>query len=506
MATGPDATRPERSHRIDAPLEPMVRQAFERDLRKQLERIYGSNPWLCTSEIDQGAARQAARVRAIGGQEVLAMGARPGVGPIEPSVGLVSLKTPTTGQLITDIRTAADALKNPPGHAMDAIDAWDPNRSARAIGGLSTTGGLLAGRRTFGARPESWAELEDKLAIEELWAEAGIAVAPSRQVSLDDPQAVADAHRELATDNGTVWAGDNSAGWHAGGEGTFWVPDEASVESTRRSLVDFRRARVMPFVEGVPCSIHGMVVPVGSDRSEVISFRPVELMMLRAPADRRFVYCRASSHWDPDPADRVAMQDVAMRIGRRLLARVGFRGAFTVDGVLGSGGFVPTEVNTRYGAALRHEQATVDGPPIDLYFVDLALMEGALEPVDAAVFERWVTANLDSQRWASGYLDITKTPAVERRSVVRRGDDGSLVVDELRDEYQHDRSEDERDLTTVATIGWGSVRDGGMLMIDGGPAIAVGPPTAPLLVEVLRAVDDHWGLGLRELVAARPVR
>ena len=50
----------------------------------------------------------------------------------------------------------------------------------------------------------------------------------------------------------------------------------------------------MPFLDGVPCSIHGMVLPDGT-----AVFRPVEIAILRDVARRRFVYGGLSTYWDP---------------------------------------------------------------------------------------------------------------------------------------------------------------------------------------------------------------
>ena len=97
----------------------------------------------------------------------------------------------------------------------------------------------------------------------------------------------------------------------------------------------------MPFLDGVPCSIHGLVLPDGT-----AVFRPVEIAILRDAAGRQFVYGGLSTYWDPPPADREEMRDVARRVGEHLRAAYGYRGAFGIDGVLTADGFRPTELNT----------------------------------------------------------------------------------------------------------------------------------------------------------------
>ncbi len=102
----------------------------------------------------------------------------------------------------------------------------------------------------------------------------------------------------------------------------------------------------MPFLDGVPCSIHGIVFP-----QDVITLRPAEMIVLRTPGDV-FFYAGCASFFDPPDAEREAMRAIARTVGARLREEVAYRGAFTVDGVLTSDGFLPTELNPRNGAAL----------------------------------------------------------------------------------------------------------------------------------------------------------
>ncbi len=131
---------------------------------------------------------------------------------------------------------------------------------------------------------------------------------------------------------GVVWAGDARDGFNGGGEFTRWVV----TEEDRADALDFfaprcDRVRVMPFLDGVPCSIHGTVLPDGT-----AAYRPVELAILRG-AGRRFVYGGRGTTWDPRPADRDHMRDLVRRTGEHLRARVGYRGSFGIDGVMTSG-------------------------------------------------------------------------------------------------------------------------------------------------------------------------
>ena len=71
------------------------------------------------------------------------------------------------------------------------------------------------------------------------------------------------------------------------------------------------RVRVMPFLDGVPCSIHGFVLPDGT-----AALRPVEIATLRE-RDRAAGSCTAGCRrcWDPPADDREA--DARRRPPRR---------------------------------------------------------------------------------------------------------------------------------------------------------------------------------------------
>ncbi len=170
----------------------------------------------------------------------------------------------------------------------------------------------------------------------------GVAHAAYRVVP-NDEAALAAATAELSGPLGTVWSGDARDGVNGGGNYVRWIVDE---NDQRTATWFFRprcdRIRVMPFLEGVPCSIHGYVLPDGT-----AAFRPVEIVCLRDVARRLFVYAGLGTYWDPPEADREEMRAIARRVGDHLAAAHRYRGAFGIDGVLTADGFRPTELNTR---------------------------------------------------------------------------------------------------------------------------------------------------------------
>ena len=169
-----------------------------------------------------------------------------------------------------------------------------------------------------------------------------------------DGSSIARAAAALDRGAGTVWSGDARDGFNGGGALVRWVRDDADRAEALDLLVPrCDRVRVASFVEGVPCSIHGFVVDDG-----VAVFRPVELVTLRAPSRAAVAVtaaARRSSIRRPTTSRRCATRRA--RVGEHLRATVGFRGAFTLDGIAAADGWVATECNPRFGAGLGYVDA-----------------------------------------------------------------------------------------------------------------------------------------------------
>ena len=120
------------------------------------------------------------------------------------------------------------------------------------------------------------------------------------------------AWRSLDDGAGTVWAADATEGYHGGGSLTRWVTDDAEAAAVAAELGAHARAvRIMPFLDGIACSIHGIVLPDG-----VVVLRPVELVTLRQGHQLRYAGC--ATFWDPPDAVRETMRDAARRVGAEL--------------------------------------------------------------------------------------------------------------------------------------------------------------------------------------------
>jgi hypothetical protein len=275
---------------------------------------------------------------------------------------------------------------------------------------------LILGRRVIGGRSRAQAALEDKTTADALWDAAGVTRTPVRIVEAD-LTALRGASDQIRHDGGTetvVWSGDARDGINGGGDFVRWITDD----TVARASAEFFAAacdtvRVMPFLEGVPCSIHGMVLDDG-----VAVFRPVELASLRSTATGRFVYGGLGTTWDPPASRREEMRSVARRVGDRLRRDHGYRGGYGVDGVMTAAGFRPTELNPRFTGGLARLSRVA--PELHLELLQLNLSAGRPAGIPAAEYERVAVGLLDRERFfdAMGVSTHGRTDATEIEPVV----------------------------------------------------------------------------------------
>ncbi len=334
-------------------------------LTARLGTLYAGRPVLLGPGALVAATPYVGWLRALGCR-TLAVATSRGAGAVPDPVDcrVVEVTPPATASATEELRLLDRLARHLPPDAVAAIEAFDPERRGRWLSNaFVTTDEPILGRPVSGGRPAAFLALEDKLLAEEVWVAAGVRTAPHRVVAVDTDAAVALAALERAGAEvagpsagpsagpgppGVVWSGDARDGFNGGGNYVRWVVDEHE-RATALAFFAPRcdRVRVLPFLEGVPCSIHGFVLPDGT-----AALRPVEIAMLRDEAGHRFVYSGLGTSWDPPPADREEMRAVVRRVGAHLQAAHGYRGGFGIDGVLTADGFRPTELNSRVSAGL----------------------------------------------------------------------------------------------------------------------------------------------------------
>jgi hypothetical protein len=399
-------------------------------------------------------------LRAAGASEILVIAGAWGAGE-PPDASVVVVEGPAGLSVMEQIRTEERFLADPPSEVLAALEEFDPDRTAVVLGTFLNTRAHLAGRAFLTHRRPEWVALEDKTVVDAFWDRAGVSRQRSSVVPLDDAEA---ASAELDQGNGTVWAADARDGFHGGASQTYWVADAASRAAAiagLRPVCD--RVRVMAFLDGVACSVHGIVLPDG-----VAVLRPVEMVTLRR--GRQFVYAGCATYWDPPTDIREQMRSTARAVGVQLADEVGFRGTFTVDGVVTQDGFWPTELNPRFGAGIM-TIARASGLPILL--VNDLITAGHELGRSASAIEAELLQRADAQRgggtWMHGLTHAT--------------DPGDREVD-----------------GHTVTIGAHMVR-----CVWNPTTMPVGPSTAPRACEFWRSVEREFGVDIGPLAPAPDV-
>ena len=321
-----------------------------------------------------------------------------GAGP-QPDATIAAVDIPDDATPMVRLRTAIAGIADPPAPIVAAVEDFDPDHTAVVFGTFLTESPTLVGRNLVAHRRPEWVALEDKTEVDALLDRAGVTRAPSVTVDVAD---AAGAWRRFDTGSGTVWAVDARDGFHGGGAGTRWVTDDGEAAAVTAELAQMGdRVRIMPFLEGIATSIHGIVLPDG-----VVALRPVEMVTLRRGHELRYSGC--ATFWDPPGEIREEMRGVARRVGERLRAEVDFRGAFTIDGVATSDGFRPTELNPRFGAGLSVITRGLGDMPLNLV-LDL-VVAGTRLGISAADLERRIIEGADARRGGGTWQLHVETP------------------------------------------------------------------------------------------------
>lgn len=414
-------------------------------------------------------------LRELGAADVLVVALeKAGAGPQPDALVVVDEVADDPHDPMGALRAGLRKLLDPPARVVAAVEAFDPGHDAVVFGHFLGEASAFVGRPVVAHRRPSWVALEDKTRLADVLARAGVPGPPSVVVSLEE---AATARRRLDAGAGTVWAADASGGYHGGGALTRWVTDDARAADVTAELRGrCRRVRVMPFLEGVATSVHGIVLPDG-----VAVLRPVELVTLRRGHDLRYSGC--ATFWDPPAAVRDEMRAAARRVGEALRDAVGFRGAFTLDGIATDAGFRPTELNPRFGAGLNVITHGLGGVPLGLV-LDV-VVAGRPLGIRARDLEAEILATADASRAGGTWQLHVPTSAPVHGRAARF--DGTAW---------HWADEDEAAADGVVVAAEGFVR----LQFD--PArTPAGPSVGPRSVAFWRFADAALGTRLGALTA-----
>lgn len=447
-------------------------------IKEQTRAIHAGKKWILAVDVAAAATRMAERLIDEGAAGVMVVAGMRGVGdlPTNAEIFYTNTSGPT---LMRGIRAYVDSVEQPSIELLEAVDSFDPDREAMVLGAGFSREPELCGRPIYGIRRREWRALEDKTLVDELWDRAGIARAPSELVPVADaPAAAARLHTQL----GTVWAADNREGWHGGGEYTRWLRTPAE-EAAAVEWFDERadRVRVMPFLDGIPCSVHGFVTDDG-----VAVFLPLELFILRPHDSDEFFYAQGANYWTPPGWVEDGMRDAARRVGALLKAEFAYRGGFGIDGVATSEGFLPNELNPRLTLGHAIQSRTAD---VNLGDIERAVLEGTLE--------------LPAQWLEDTIVDVVRT---------RRGGGAMVFIFaehesdttwlRLTDDGVGQASEEDHDITV--SLGPAAFGSAAIVNIEEG-AVEPGPSFAPRVVQVIDHIRELWDLEIPTMESAPDV-
>ncbi len=454
------------------------------ELVARLGRLYDGRPVILGPGVLAGYTSTVATLRERGCR-VLVLSTTRGAGdvPGRDDCAVVDLAVAPAASATDELRAVDHLAHHLPDHAVAAIEEFDPERQAIwNTGHFVTDDEPILGRQVVGGRPAAWLRMEDKILAEQIWAAAGVPAEPHAVVPVDR-EALAEATVRVAGPLGAVWSGDARDGFNGAGNYVRWVADDGDQEAAY-AFFEPRcdRVRVMPFLDGVPCSIHGIVLLDGT-----AVFRPVEIAMLRKAGTRQLVYGGLSTFWDPPAADRDEMRALARRVGDHLQAEYSYRGAFGIDGVLTADGFRPTELNTRMSGGLV-TLANVDRELFSL--VQDHLVAGIDTGLAVADLESLVRV-LDEERTgrAVGLGDGVTVPGPDEYPVRY---DGTTL----------ERSEEETGNVLVV----GNTPAGFFAKIHPCASLRPGDRLAPLNAALIDFLDREYDAGLGPVVAAPDVR
>jgi hypothetical protein len=292
------------------------------------------------------------------------------------------------------------------------------------------------------------------------------------------------ASRRLASALGTVWVADNKEGWHGGGEFARWVrsaDDEEDAAAWMARHADV--VRVMPFLDGIPCSIHGFAT-----RDGVAVFRPIEMLILRHVDRPGFFYAQGANYWEPP--DRIVrqMRDAARSVGALLHERLGYVGGFGIDGVATLEGFRPTELNPRL--SLGHFLQARLAAELPIGDMERLAIAGDLE-IESAWLEQTVVEKAARDRRGGMMLPIVETIDADEAGFAFT-DDGAV------------RTDDEEEAAGTLRVGpstFGSV----VIVSLKFERIPVGPSLAPRVPQIIALARALWGVSLPDVEPAPDV-
>jgi hypothetical protein len=281
-----------------------------------LKPVFGDRKVILAGGVVAAQLQRARQIKALGAESTFILateGMGAGEHPNSEDGGWFAVEPEHTNTMVDAIHAGNAMLGNLPADALEALDSYDPERSALVVGTFLHEQELVAGRTSLAYRKPEWLAYDDKTVIDSVWDKIGVEREPSVIIPVDKEKLTA-ATAHMDKGDGVVWSGDSRQGVSGGAVGVRWIRSEADIDKALEYFtVNCDKLRIMPFLEGIPCSIHGVVF---SDY--VAALRPVEMVVLRKAGSNEFFYAGTATYWDPDPKDREEMRKMAKQVGTAL--------------------------------------------------------------------------------------------------------------------------------------------------------------------------------------------
>jgi hypothetical protein len=461
------------------------------DWERHLSEPFAQRKVICAFEVLAAMTSWVARLQRWGARRPLLIADGVGTGPLplETEADMLVMDHPP-GRTLTDSVRARMSRSWLSDRARAAVEVYDPSSEAVWWVSPPALNEPLLGRPVLGGRPASQAALEDKLAVDGLLATVGAPQAPSTS-AVAQYESLIGASRAIGAEIGStpvVWAGDARDGINGGGDFVRLIrtPEQARAAAEFfRSVCD--RVRVSAWLDGVPCSVHGIVLPDG-----IVVTRPHELASLRDDVHGRFVYAGMGTGWDPPTADEIEMRALARTIGHHLQTAYGYRGGFGIDGVLTTDGFRVNELNSRFSGGLTRFSRASPSSHLDLVQINALLGREIGRSADQ--IEKSVLADLDAQRFAD-VMGLTAAVRPTRTTSLMVTAEGDRLI----------TTDDES--AAIAVVSFGPASTGGFVRLafeDG--VVQPGQRSAPLALALFELADELWDTGFGSLAAPADVR
>lgn len=453
--------------------------------KSELCGVFANKKWIVAMDVLVASCIFSKKLKEFGCESVLAIGASRGTGELPHKDTALKMNLNFTSRLgmMESILKSENVILNLEEQHIETINNFDPLKTAKVIRTIFSSDSLVAGREIFGGRPFLWRALEDKMIIDELWDELNIIRAPSAVYDVNSKE-LSQNWQTFSQGKGVVLVGDNREGWHGGATKIKWVTESHEFEEAKEFFSGLcNKIRVMPFIDGIPCSIHGWVFP-----DEVIALRPCEMLVYRVTGTLNFNYSGSSTNWSPRPEVAQEMKRIALRIGEYLQNKIGYRGSFSVDGVVSAEGFFPTELNPRFGGAMGRMNDSV--PDLPLYLIHLCCAEGIPLDYRPKDLESLIVQSVEKSPSIKGMYLFNGLFNIEPRQQFIKWANSGWRLSEAGEEE-----------TTKITID--STSNGSVLMVFLDRChLAQGTSAAPKVLSVFKFACQMWGLDLPDLASA----